>query len=562
MYFRVAAFLWIHALFRSPSCLKFPTMSVSVFSNRRALCVMALWAAAFSSVAAPDSNEITQPKNPDAASVKGIGFIETPRLTRMSQQEFLHLLVARSIEIQYSKLSADVAGFLKTGEGALYEPTTFLAVREEGRLRQRTSEEVTQNFNTRNTALLDENGRSTEFGVRGKLPTGADVSLSYKLSRKSNNLIPQTTQGRFDTEHNALLNLTLKQPLMRNAGRSVTETDRRVAELEHQISLQQLTQQTFKSCIDGLTVYWQLHRAQETVTLRQEALASTQALLSDGKNRVTAGRAPESTLLELQGALLNRQAELVRSQQALVDAQSKLSTAVHVPWNQTLAIQTQPTFMSLNQQLPSSAAEDDALRLWPPYQIALLKQQQAQTRLQFAMNQTQPVVDLVLSYGGTGYNNQSQAARNFADKGTYPDWYFGVNIELPLKGNQKAEQQYLAQSTRLLQSETELLAIRNSFGNDLQVRFSDLNRTQQIIQSSQHDVTLRQTIFINERQRVDLGVGLLGALIQKQVDLTEAKQRLLENQIRFETAMATWQYAQGRLLADHHILVSDASRLE
>ena len=521
---------------------------------------MALWAAAFSSVAAPNSSEITQPTNSGATSAKVIGFVETPRLTRMSQQDFLHLLVARNIEIQYSKLSADVAGFLKAGEGALYEPTAFLAVREEGRLRQRTPDEQRQNIFTASPAILDEKGHSTEFGVRRKLPTGADVSLSYKLSRKSNNLIPQTSP--FDTEHNALLNLTLKQPLMRNAGKSVTETDFRVAELEHQISLQQLTQQTFKSCIDGLTVYWQLHRAQETVTLRQEALASTQALLSDGKNRVAAGRAPESTLLELQGALLNRQAELVRSEQALVDAQSKLSTAVHVPWSQALAIQTQPTFIALNQPLPSSAAEDDALRLWPPYQIALLKQQQAQTRLQFAMNQTRPVVDLVFSYSGTGYSNQSQVARNLANKGTYPDWYLGVNIDLPLKGNQKAQQQYLAQSTRLLQSEIELLAIRNSFGNDLQVRFIDLNNAQQIIQSSQHDVTLRQAIFINERQRVDLGVGLLGTLIQKQVDLTEAKQRLLESQVRFETAMATWQYAQGRLLADHHIVVSDASRLE
>lgn len=521
---------------------------------------MALWAATFSSVAAPDSNEITQPINPSATSAKVISFIEAPRLTRMSQQDFLHLLVARNIEIQYSKLSTDVAGFLKIGEGALYEPTTFLSVREESRFRQRTPDERLQNTFTANTAILDEKGRSAEYGVRGKLPTGADVSLSYKLLRKSNNLISQTSA--FDTEHNALLNLTLKQPLMRNSGRTVTETDLRVAEIEHQISLQQLTQQTFKSCIDGLTLYWQLHRAQETVTLRQEALVSTQALLSDGKNRVTAGRAQESTLLELQGALLNRQAELVRSQQALVDAQSKLSTAVHVPWNQTLVIQTQPMFISLNQPLPSSTATDDALHLWPPYQIALLRQQQAQTRLQFAMNQTRPVVDFVLSYSGTGYNNQSKVARDLAQKGTYPDWYFGLNIDLPLKSNQKAQQQYLAQSARLLQSEIEMLAIRNSFGNDLQVRFSDLSNAQQIIQSSHRDVTLRQTIFINERHRVDLGIGLLGALIQKQVELTEAKQRLLESQVRFETAMATWQYAQGRLLADHHIVVSDASRLE
>jgi outer membrane protein TolC len=552
-------------------------MSDDVFSNGRTLGLMVLCATALSSKAAPNPIEvhhsdstgtevtvsglpdpikpqITQTPHPGSgtASLAGV-----PRLTRLSQQDFLHLLVTRNIEVQYSKLSADVTGYLKAGEAALYESTAFIAVREEGRERQRTPDERLQNTFTANTAILDERGHSDEFGVRGKLPTGGEVSLSYKLSRKSNNLIPQTSA--FDTEHNALLNLTFKQPLLRNSGRSVTETDRRVAELEHQISLQQFTQQTFKTCIDGLGLYWQLHRAQETVTLRQEALSSTQALLLDAKDRVTAGRVPASTVLELQGVLLNRQAELARSQQALADAQSKLATALNVVWNHTVTIQTQPTLIGKERLLPSNAAPDEALRLWSPYQVALLKQQQAQIRLNFAANQIQPAVDFVLSYSGTGYSNLPQIARNIAEQSTYPDWYFGVNFEFPFNGNQKAKQQYLAQSARLTQSELELLAIQNSFGNDLYVRLSDLKNAMQIVQSSQQEVQLRQSIFDNERQRLQLGVGLLGTLVQKQLDLTESKQRLLENQVRFEIAMATWQYAQGRLLADHYIEISDVS---
>lgn len=514
---------------------------------------MVLCAAALGSYASPNPSE-TPPGQANAIAAQPAGVLP---LSGLSQQAFLHLLLARNIEVQYSKLGADITNFLKAGEAALYESTAFITVREEGRQRQRTPDERLQNTFTANTAILDEQGRSEEFGVRGKLPTGAEVSLSYKLTRKSNNLIPQTSA--FTTEHNALLNLTLKQPLLRNAGRSVTETDRRVAELEHQISLQQLIQQTFKTCIDGLSLYWQVHRAQETLALRQEALTSTQALLVDAKDRVSAGRVPASTLLELQGVLLNRQAELTRSQQALGEAQSKLSTALNVAWSQALTIQTQPTRATQDQLLPSSAAPDEALRLWSPYQIALLKQQQAQTRLNFAANQTQPTVDFVMSYSGTGYSNLPQVARNIAEQGTYPDWFLGLNFEFPLNGNQKAQQQYLAQSARLTQAELELLAIQNSFGNDLQVRLSDLKNAQLITQSSHKEVQLRQTIFENERQRVNLGVGLLGTLIQKQVDLTEAKQRLLENQVRYEIAMATWQYAQGRLLTDYQIEVSGTS---
>ncbi len=479
-------------------------------------------------------------------------------VSALKPQTFLQLLLARNIEVQYSKLSADVAGFLKEGEASVYEPAAFMALREEGRNRQRTADELGQNIYTQGTALLDENVRTDEFGIRNKLPTGGEITVSYKASRRNNNLIAKTPASASDTEYTALLNLTLKQPLLRNAGRSVTETDRRVAELEHQIALQQLTQQTLKSSIDGLSLYWQLHRAQETVNLRKETVAGAEGVMVDAGARMEAGKVPASAILELKGVLLNRQAELQRSQQALREAQSKLSTALNLAWNGSNPIGTdaQPDRGEPAHPADTPALEA-ALRQWSPYQIALLKHQQAQARLNFAQNQMHPLVDLVMSYGGTGYSNLPQDARKFAGAGTYPDWYVGLNFELPLNGNQKAQQQFLAQSTRLTQAELEIAAIQNSFANDFVVRLSDLRNARSILESSHEDVKLRQTIFDNERQRIKLGSGSLGTLLQRQVDLTESKQRLLENRVRFELAMATWQYTRGSLLTDNHIQVTD-----
>jgi len=480
----------------------------------------------------------------------------TYNLTALSPQSFLQLLLARSIEVQYSKLSTDVARFLKQGEAALYEPLAFMALREEGRNRQRTAEERLQTSLT--TGLLDESVRSDEFGIRNKLPTGGEISVSYKASRKDNNLIPHPSTSTFGTEYTTLLNLTLKQPLLRNAGRSVTETDRRVAELEYKIALQQFTQQALKSSIDGMSLYWQLHRAQEATALRKEATANAEALLADAGARMEAGKVAASAVLELQGVMLNRQADLARSQQALREAQSKVATSLNLVWNGSNPIGTAAQQDRNEPALPmDTPALDVALRTWSPYQVALLKQQQAQARLNFAQNQMHPLVDLVMSYGGTGYSNLPQDARKYAGAATYPDWYVGLNFELPLNGNQKAQQQYLAQSARLTQAELEILAIQNSFANDLVVRLSDLRNASIVLKSSHEEVKLRQTILDNEHQRIKLGSGSLGTLIQRQADLTESKQRLLENRVRFELAMATWQYTRGSLLTDNHIQVTD-----
>ncbi|PIQ56282.1 MAG: hypothetical protein COW02_01370 [Comamonadaceae bacterium CG12_big_fil_rev_8_21_14_0_65_59_15] len=482
---------------------------------------------------------------------------QLPSLAALDQRDFLQLLVARSVEVQYSQLNTEVTRHLMRGEAGLYETIFFMGIREEGRSRQRTADERTQNFATAGTAVLEETGHTDELGVRNKLPWGSELSLSYKVAKKTNNMIPQYNSGTFDTEYNTLLNLTLKQPLLRNAGRSVTETDRRVAELEHQIALHQLKQQTLKTGIDGLSLYWQLYRAEATLALRQNAYASTQALLTDARARINAGKLPASSVLEVQGVLLNRQAEVTRSQQALHEAQGKVATALNLLWHQSNPLTTRPRLQRLDAPLvPTPPAPETALDLWPPYQIAQLKFEQAQTRLNYARNQMQPVADFVLGYSGTGYDYNVQAARATAEQSSFPDWYFGVNLEFPLRGNQKAQQQFLAQSARLTQTELELSAIKNSFTNDLAVRYSDMVQARTVLGASHDEVALRQTLLDNERQRHQLGVGLLGSLIQKQVDLTEAQQRLLENQIRFELALATWQYIQGSLLSDHQIQVA------
>lgn len=531
-------------------------MSVDAISRLRMVCSAVLGGVIFSAQSAP---AMDQTPNPGVASTSPDG--QVPGLASLSPQRFLQLLIARSIELQHSQLNTDATRFLQQGEASIYETTAFMAIREEGRNRQRTTEERLGNSLTSGTTVLDENAHSDEVGIRGKLPSGADISVSYKSARKSNNLIPQSSA--FDTEVNVLLNLTLKQPLLRNAGRSVTETDLRVAELEHQLALQQLTQQTLKSSLDGLGLYWQLHRAQETVKLRQQLVTSTEDLLADAKARIAAGKVAASAALELQSVLLSRQAELGQSQQGLHEAQGKLSTAINVMWSESNPISTQATLLTPAVALPAAApAPDDALRHWSPYQIALIKQRQALVRLNFAENQMRPLVDFVLSYSGTGYDNKAQSARNLAEQGTYPDWYFGVNFEFPLQGNQKAKNQYLAQSSRLTQSELEILAIRNSFANDMLVRLSDLKSSHSALESSHQEVKLRQTIFDNERQRVNLGTGSLGTLIQRQMDWAESRQRLLESQVRFEVAMATWQYAQGILLSHYQIQVSDASASE
>lgn len=477
---------------------------------------------------------------------------------RLDQKAFLQILALRNVDVRYSRLGAEVAARLSEGEAALYEPVVFGSLRQEGRDRQRTFEERLQNLQTADTSVLDEFVNTRELGVRNKLPSGGELSASYKMTDRQNNLI---ALSQSPNEYSGALVLTYKQPLLRGAGRSVTETDRQIAELERQLAVVQVQQQLFKAGADGLALYWQAYKAQETVRRRQEAADNTRRLIADTQARIEAGRVPGSALLELKSVLLNRESELLRSRQANLEAQSKLLTMLNLPHTALDGLSLSPEWNAVRSaerdaQGSDGAVLEAALNAWGPLRSAELKRQQAELRLSFAANQTKPQVDLVISYSGTGLAGRRSLAADLARSSKYPDWFVGLNMELPAFGNQKGQSQYLAQAQRRDQAELEIESVKLSFANDIRTRWQDLGNARDVLENGAVDYTLREQIEALEKERYRLGTGSLNALIQKEAELIEARLRTLENQVRFEVALATWLYLKGELLADAGITVN------
>ncbi len=470
----------------------------------------------------------------------------------LDQRAFLQILALRSVDVRYSRLNAEVAGHLSAAEAALYEPVVFGGVRQEGRERQRTFEERLQNLQTAGTSVLDEQLNVRELGVRGKVPTGGELTASYKVTDRQNNIIGLSQLGA--NEYSGALVLSFKQPLLRGAGRVVTETDRQIAEIEHQLALVQVQQQLFKVSADGLATYWQAYAAQETVKRRQDALDNTRRLVRDTQARVEAGRLPVSAVAELESVVLNRESELLRSRQAQLEALSKLMTALNLPLAQAQALALNPRWnptrsTQRDTEWADGAGITPALAAWSPLQLAQLRHRQAEIRLNFAANQMQPSVDLVMSYSGTGLAARRSLAIDSTLTSKYPDWFVGINVELPAYGNQKSQSQYLAQAQRRDQAELEIESIKLSFANDLKTRWQDLKNAGNVLELSATDFALREKVETIEQERYRLGVGSLNVLIQKEAELIEARLRVLENQVRFEVALATYLYLRGELLS-------------
>ena len=481
---------------------------------------------------------------PLAATPEALATLRAPLTPRTLAQA----LTVRNLELAYGRDSVAIGASLAAAEAALYEPILFASTKRSSIERQRTPEEQTSSFVTAGERLLDEMGRSAEGGVRQRLPTGGELTVSARQSQRASNVLLKTGST---LEINSGLVLSFKQPLWRGAGVGVTETDKRVSEIESLVAQWQYLQQLHKVLAEGLSLFWQTEVASQATRLREQLLAGTESLVEDARVRVEAGKLAPRANLELARVLLAREADLGRAVQTRDELKLRLLSSLDLDAALLPGLQLDGQSISPNV---AATTVDDALALWSPYQVAMLRKRQGELRLAFASNQRRPAVDLVMSYTQAGLANaKSRTAWSTVKDGDYPEWFVGLNIELGAMGNRKAESQMVAQAKRVEQSETEIAAIRQAFLNDRRAKLMARDQLLRETALTQQEVQTRQALLDDERQRFNAGLGLLGNLLQAEQDLLESRIRTADAQGRLETARLALLLADGTLLPAYGI---------
>ena len=472
--------------------------------------------------------------------------------------QLLQLVIERNAQILMSRMQARASGLVAEGERAVYDPVLFSSLRREGRARQRTGDEIitTLNAPTQNE-LLDEDANSLESGLRQRASTGAELSMSVRLNRRRNNLVPMTATH---PEQKQALVVSVRQPLMRGMGRQVVETDMEVARLDGEIALLDYRQQLERVSAEALTAYWQLQRAREVLTVLARSRDTSRSLLRDIESRVEVGRVAPIGAVEARGALMLREAEIARTEQSLRDAEARIKGLLRATGEErrpeALKIIANTPARKFDYQPDTSiTAIERAVDRWPAVRIAALRRDQSVVRLNFADNQRRPSLDLQASYSTSGMAYEFGRAWEFARTTRFPDWYIGVNFEVPLVGNRKANSLYEAQALRLRQSEEELNSVRAGIAIDLRARLDQLISSRDEIGRYAAEVDLRRQLLELERRQLSLGVSRVGQVLQREADFVESSLRMIESETRAALLLTGIMLADGSLLPRHSIEV-------
>ncbi|CAN5287147.1 TolC family protein [soil metagenome] len=481
------------------------------------------------------------------------------RPLKLDARTLLKLALEQNAELLFARLQSQVSEQGVEAERDLYKPLAYGNARREGRSRQRTVEErLTASLGGINR--LEETVLAGEAGVRMRAPTGAEVALALRSTQRRNNVIASATFAPSDSESIGALVLTLRQPLLRGAGRGILETDLRVARAERDISAWQFRQQALRVGSDALSAYWQLWRARESQALRQAALENARNSAADVQARVDGGRLAVGAADEALAVLSARRAELARGQQALFDAEARVRQMLDLPpedrnWPLMPPDETADapalSLIELAARLPAAQAD------WPPLRVAQLKKEQAQLRLNLAKNRKLPALDVQASYSSNSLSYGPVDAAQQTFKGRNPDWTIGVALELPIGEDLRGNAEYRAQQLKVEQAELEIHSVGQALASDLYNRSAQLDELRREMAQLQQELQSRESLVEGVQQQYKAGVSAQGRLLRLQADLLESRLRLIDAVSRLALAKVALQLVDGSLLSSFDVRIEE-----
>ncbi|MEI7836133.1 MAG: TolC family protein [Planctomycetota bacterium] len=380
------------------------------------------------------------PTRPGSVSVLDAkGEITSRKVTfiDLSLEEVVLRTLANSPEIRIASFDPGIARQDVVKAAAAFDPVLFATMGINQEDKRRT---------VLNSGLPEQIWkRDLTAGIKQHLPTGADVRLEWGLTRQRTTGQPPfgSTIRPTVIDYEQTLALSIKQPLLRDAGCDVNLATLRVARINRGITdeaFRDKVEQTVGTVIAG---YYSLQGARQNADFQESLLKATDETL-----RKVIARGPldatDVHIKQTEAALESRRASFLAAQKALCDAQDKLARTlddkkinllddyVIIP---TTAMTEAPVQVSVADQLGT------ALKYSPLLAQARMAIQSAGISVDVAKNQLLPRLDLGAATTVQGLGKTWHGSGEELESRGFVGYDLTLSLEVPL-GNREAESNF------------------------------------------------------------------------------------------------------------------------
>lgn len=371
------------------------------------------------------------------------------------------------------------------------------------------------------------------------LPSGGEASLTYQAQRLNSPTNVSRGLSVLDTTYESDLSLRFTQPLLRDFGSDINRARIVINQNTQQVSVLEFRNTLEETLLAVEEAYWQLYRAQREVEIQQDLLARTIETADRIKLRL-GGDANSGQVAQALQSIFERRAALLTAEAAVAQLSDELKLLMNDPdlpvsGPAIIATTTEPIEAPLLFDL------EDALEVALLYrtEIAqqLLRVRSASTALKVGRNNVLPRLDLVLSGGFQGLDEDYGGA--VSNQFGFDNLAFGagVQFEIPL-GNREARAVLRRALQQREQAITQYLALVQQITNS--------------VKNAQRQVSLNYALLAQQRQRVEAAEEAVRVVqVQEETD-AQLTPEFSDRKLRFLDNLAAARSAEAQALAEYN----------
>ncbi len=427
--------------------------------------------------------------------------------------------------------------------------------------------------------LLQLNTGQVVANFSQSFPTGTNITFQFANSR-------QTTNSPFfnlSPTLNSTFRFQIQQELLAGFGFGPNLRYLRIARNNKKISDIGFKDQVIATVTQIENIYWDLVSAYEQTQVNDQSYAFAQQTLENARKQLQLQSIPEMDVLRAEAEVSKRAQELTVARTSLQLQQTLMKNAITkslddptleampvIPTDriQTVAIETvepvQDLIKAAQRNRPELAETD----------IDLVNRQISRRA---ARNALLPSLSAVAFYSGSGlagplnpiYDtsqlgpNVSTVPTDFngallnAFNNTAPDYYVGLNLNIPIRNRVAKADQYRSE-LEYRQAELRMEQLKKQVRIEVRNAQFALDQTGARVEAARKARDLAQRTFDITKKEQDLGAGSSYQTLSAQRDLSLAQLDLVNAMTIYAKAKVELDRATGTTLEHNGILIQDA----
>jgi len=366
----------------------------------------------------------------------GVDLHGRPQKTvRIDLDRAIRSAVANNLGVELSRLDPDMAEKDVTKADAAFDPVLFATV-DWNKLNEPTRVPVLGGIPL-GVSEVGSNRGMVVAGVQKRLMTGATVTLDTRLERLKN----ETSGIDYfpDPSYFSDVRFTVKQPLLKGLGATVTGSEIHLAENERDRALERLKSEMLDVIMVTESAYWDLAMARRTLLIQQRLVKQGREVerVLNARQTFDAVRAEYSDAL---ATVKQREASLIRAQRLVKYASDRLKVVMNDP---EYPIQSEVMLEAVESVdvsvLASKLGEaiQTAASQRPEVRAAVLDIDDAKLRARVAQNLVMPSLDFLGTVRFQGLDDGAGGSYESLAKDDFADYVLGLSFEIPF-GNRRA----------------------------------------------------------------------------------------------------------------------------